>query len=75
MREIEAPLLLTMHYLTTTKPAALSAAKLRHSLGQEEAASAIEDAVRAHLADGARTADLGGEMGTGATAEAVAGRV
>ena len=34
MREIEAPLLLTMHYLTTTKPAALSAAKLRHSLGQ-----------------------------------------
>ena len=34
MREIEALLLLTMHYLTTTKPAALSAAKLRHSLGQ-----------------------------------------
>ena len=34
MREIEARLLLTMHYLTTTKPAALSAAKLRHSLGQ-----------------------------------------
>ena len=34
MREIEAPLLLTMHYLTTTKPAELSAAKLRHSLGQ-----------------------------------------
>jgi hypothetical protein len=33
-RPSQTLLLLTMHYLTTTKPAALSAAKLRHSLGQ-----------------------------------------
>ena len=37
MREIEAPLLLTMRYLTTTKPAALSAAKLRHRSGSAHA--------------------------------------
>ncbi len=52
--------------------AIMSAAMLlRHSLAQEEAASAIEDAVRTHLAGGARTADLGGDMGTVATAGAV----
>ena len=56
--------------------AIMSAAMLlRHSLDKGAAADAIEAAVRAHLADGARTADLGGEMGTVETAEAVAGRV
>ena len=56
--------------------AIMSAAMLlRHSLGQNKAASAIEDAVRAHLAGGARTADLGGDLGTEATAEAIAGHL
>ncbi len=56
--------------------AIMSAAMLlRHSLDAGAAADAIEAAVRAHLADGGRTADLGGDVGTVATAEAVAGRV
>ena len=53
--------------------AIMSAAMLlRHSLDQEDAASAIEHAVRTHLSTGARTADLGGDMGTAATSDAVA---
>ncbi len=56
--------------------AIMSAAMLlRHSLEAAGAADAIEAAVRAHLAVGGRTAELGGDMGTVATAEAVAGRV
>jgi len=45
--------------------AILSAAMLlRHSLGLEEAAQSIERAVHQTIADGARTADLGGSLGT-----------
>ncbi|MBH9537225.1 3-isopropylmalate dehydrogenase [Novosphingopyxis sp. YJ-S2-01] len=54
----------------------LSAAMmLRHSLDAAEAADAIEAAVQAHLASGARTADLGGTAATRETAEAVAERL
>ena len=50
----------------------LSAAMLlRHGLGLEDEASSIEAAVAAVLAAGAVTADLGGELGTRAAAEAV----
>jgi 3-isopropylmalate dehydrogenase len=52
--------------------AILSAAMLlRHSLDQEEAAQRIEAAVAAAIAGGARTADLGGSLSTGAMTEAV----
>ena len=47
---------------------------LRHSLAQEEAAAAVEAAVHAALAAGARTADLGGgsaALGTTAMTDAV----
>ena len=50
----------------------LSAAMLlRHGLGLEDEAASIEAAVAAVLAAGAVTADLGGELGTRAAAEAV----
>lgn len=52
--------------------AILSAAMLlRHSLGEEAAASAIERAVAAAIAGGARTADLGGTLSTQAMTDAV----
>ncbi|MCB9732754.1 MAG: 3-isopropylmalate dehydrogenase [Deltaproteobacteria bacterium] len=52
--------------------AILSAAMLlRHSLHQEEAAAAIERAVDAVIANGARTVDLGGELGTSAVTDLV----
>ncbi|MFC5344595.1 3-isopropylmalate dehydrogenase [Brevundimonas staleyi] len=50
----------------------LSAAMmLRHSLELEDEATSIEAAVAAVLAAGATTADLGGELGTRAAAEAI----
>ena len=50
----------------------LSAAMmLRHSLNLDDEASSIEAAVAAVLAAGATTADLGGELGTRAAAEAI----
>jgi len=53
----------------------LSAAMLlRHSLGLEREAAAVEAAVERTLAGGARTADLGGgekSLGTGAMGQAV----
>lgn len=50
----------------------LSAAMLlRHSLGDEASAARIEAAVTAALAGGARTADLGGALGTTAMGDAV----
>ena len=50
----------------------LSAAMmLRHSLGQSQAADRIEAAVGQALAGGARTADLGGTLSTGAMTDAV----
>jgi len=50
----------------------LSAAMLlRHGLGLEDEAGSIEAAVAAVLAAGATTADLGGELGTRAAAEAI----
>ena len=52
--------------------AILSAAMLlRHSLGQEAAATRVEAAVVAALATGARTADLGGTTSTAAMGDAV----
>ncbi|HEX8470112.1 MAG TPA: 3-isopropylmalate dehydrogenase [Brevundimonas sp.] len=50
----------------------LSAAMLlRHGLGLDDEAGSIEAAVAAVLAAGATTADLGGELGTRAAAEAI----
>ena len=52
--------------------AVLSAAlMLRHSLKLEDEADSIEAAVAAVLAAGATTADLGGELGTRAAAQAI----
>ncbi|MGK6356369.1 3-isopropylmalate dehydrogenase [Sphingomonas sp. DT-207] len=52
--------------------AILSAALLlRHSLSNEEAAQRVEKAVRAALANGARTADLGGSLSTEEMGDAV----
>lgn len=52
--------------------AILSAALLlRHSLSNEEAAQRVEKAVRGALANGARTADLGGSLSTGEMGDAV----
>ena len=48
-----------------------TAMMLRHSLGQPEAAAQIEAAVDAVLADGFRTADLGGSVRTSAMGDAV----
>src|SRR5690606_33960414 len=51
----------------------LSAAMLlRHSLGLEEEAAAVERAVDAALAAGARTADLGGSASTREVGQAIA---
>lgn len=56
--------------------AILSAAMLlRHSLDEEAAAERIERAVEAAIADGARTADLGGTLSTEAMGEAVRARL
>ena len=56
--------------------AILSAAMmLRHSLGQEDAASAIENAVQSALKQGLRTHDLGGNIGCSAAAKAIAAAV
>ncbi len=44
---------------------------LRHGLGLEEQAAAVESAVDRALADGLRTRDLGGEAGTDAATAAV----
>jgi 3-isopropylmalate dehydrogenase len=52
--------------------AILSAALLlRHSLSNEEAAQRVEKAVRGALANGARTADLGGSLSTEEMGDAV----
>jgi 3-isopropylmalate dehydrogenase len=54
----------------------LSAALLlRHSLGAEEAAQRIERAVDRALTEGARTADVGGTLGTKAITDAVLSRL
>jgi len=54
----------------------LSAAMLlRHSLGLEEEARAVERAVAEAIGDGARTADLGGRLSTREMADAVLGRL
>jgi 3-isopropylmalate dehydrogenase len=54
----------------------LSAAMLlRHSLGLEAEARLVERAVRDAVADGARTADLGGRLSTREMADAVLARV
>lgn len=54
----------------------LSAAMmLRHSLGKPEAADRIESAVAKALADGFRTADLGGMVSTSAMGDAVIARL
>jgi 3-isopropylmalate dehydrogenase len=51
----------------------LSAAMLlRHSLGLLDEAAAVEAAVEAALASGARTADLGGSLGTAGMVDAIA---
>jgi 3-isopropylmalate dehydrogenase len=56
--------------------AILSAAMLcRHSLGLEACARAIEGAVALAIAEGARTADVGGTLGTRAMGEAVRARL
>ena len=56
--------------------AILSAAMmLRHSLGNADAADRIEAAVASALADGYRTADLGGAASTVAMGEAIAARL
>ena len=56
--------------------AILSAAMLlRHSLALEDEACAIERAVDAAIAAGARTRDLGGELGTRAMGEAIRARL
>jgi 3-isopropylmalate dehydrogenase len=52
----------------------LSAAMLlRHSLDLADEASAVESAVERALASGARTADLGGSLGTAAMLDAIGG--
>jgi 3-isopropylmalate dehydrogenase len=48
---------------------------LRHSLGLEREAAAIERAVERALASGARTRDLGGELSTRAMGDAVLARL
>jgi 3-isopropylmalate dehydrogenase len=54
----------------------LSAAMmLRHSLGLESEATAVESAVQRALEEGLRTVDLGGEAGTAQAARAVLGNV
>ncbi|WP_311171556.1 3-isopropylmalate dehydrogenase [Halobellus ordinarius] len=55
--------------------AILSAAMLLDHLGYDEAAADVNDAVESVLADGPRTADLGGEAGTAAVTEAVLDRL
>ena len=54
----------------------LSAALLlRHSLGLTREAAAVEAAVDAVLAGGARSADLGGKLGSREMADAVLGQL
>jgi 3-isopropylmalate dehydrogenase len=52
--------------IATVSSAALM---LRLSLGESDAANALDRAVDAAIADGPRTADLGGDAGTAAVAE------
>ena len=54
---------------------ASSALMLRYSLGLEEEASAVEEAVFAAVSDGARTVDLGGSLSTGQMGDAVLKRL
>ena len=54
---------------------ASAAMMLRWSLGEPDAADAIEQAVDAAIEDGPRTADLGGSDGTEAVAAFVLGRI
>ena len=54
---------------------ASAAMMLRWSLGEADAADAVESAVDAAIQDGPRTADLGGSDGTGAVAAFVLGRI
>jgi 3-isopropylmalate dehydrogenase len=54
----------------------LSAAMLlRHSLGMEEEAQAVESAVSAAIEAGDRTKDLGGELSTQAMGDSVCARL
>lgn len=56
--------------------AILSAAMmLRHSLGQEDAAGAIETAVQSALKQGLRTHDLGGNIGCSTAAKTIAAAI
>jgi len=55
--------------------AILTGAMMFRELGEAEAATALERAVRAALAAGARTADIGGTAGTREAARAVAGHL
>jgi 3-isopropylmalate dehydrogenase len=48
---------------------------LRHSLGLQAEAAAVEAAANQAISDGCRTADLGGQMGTRAMADAVIERL
>lgn len=52
-----------------------SAMMLRHSLGLNAEADALEQAVQAAITDGARTADLGGKLSTREMADAVLARL
>jgi 3-isopropylmalate dehydrogenase len=55
--------------------AILTGAMMFRELGQAEAADALEAAVRAALASGVRTGDIGGSAGTREAAQAVADRL
>ena len=55
--------------------AILSAAMLLDHLGHDEAAADVDDAVESVLAEGPRTADLGGSAGTDAVTDAVLDRL
>jgi 3-isopropylmalate dehydrogenase len=55
--------------------AILSAAMLLDHLGYDEAAADVNDAVESVLADGPRTADLGGDAGTAEVTEAILDRL
>ncbi|MBA3558156.1 MAG: isocitrate/isopropylmalate dehydrogenase family protein [Gemmatimonadaceae bacterium] len=55
--------------------AILSLGMLLETVGEQDAASAVESAVRSAIAAGAVTADLGGSLGTRAVGDAIADRV
>ncbi len=54
---------------------ASAALMLRHSLGLEREAAAVDKAIFDAITSGARTADLGGKLATGAMGEAVKERI